>query len=84
MSELVQTCLWVNWMSMVESDFKPWRTSRMEVPQIAVRGDLRPTAGYIYDIGTSSLRYDDVFATSGTVNASDLRDDSGVSRLLMD
>ena len=39
--------------------------------EIAVRGSLRPTADNTYDIGTSALRWDDVFATSGTVNTSD-------------
>lgn len=41
--------------------------------EIAVRGDLRPTSDNTYDLGTSSLRWDDVYATSGTVNTSDLR-----------
>ena len=42
--------------------------------EIEVRGDLRPSADNTYDIGTSALRYDDVFATSGVVNTSDRRD----------
>ena len=41
--------------------------------EIAVRGDLRPTSDNIYDLGTSALRWDDVFATSGVVNTSDGR-----------
>ena len=49
--------------------------------EIAVRGDLRPSADNTYDIGTSSLRYDDIYATSGTVNTSDLRDKSNVRPL---
>ena len=49
--------------------------------EIAARGDLRPTADNTYDIGTASLRYDDVFATSGTVNTSDLRDKKDVQNL---
>ncbi|MEL6252521.1 MAG: tail fiber domain-containing protein [Bacteroidota bacterium] len=46
--------------------------------EIAVRGDLRPSADNTYDIGTSTLRYDDVYATSGTVNTSDLRDKENI------
>lgn len=42
--------------------------------EIATRGDLRPTSDNTYDLGTASLRWDDVFATSGTVNTSDRRD----------
>ncbi len=49
--------------------------------EIAVRGDLRPSADNIYDIGTSSLRYDDVYATSGVVNTSDLRDKTAVEEI---
>ncbi|MEL6986513.1 MAG: tail fiber domain-containing protein, partial [Bacteroidota bacterium] len=41
--------------------------------EIAVRGDLRPTIDNAYDLGTSALRYNDVFATSGVVNTSDVR-----------
>lgn len=46
--------------------------------EIAVRGDLRPSADNTYDIGTSTLRYDDVFATSGVVNTSDRRDKTDI------
>lgn len=46
--------------------------------EIAVRGDLRPSADNTYDIGTSALRWDDVFATSGTVNTSDIRDKENI------
>ena len=49
--------------------------------EIAVRGDLRPSADNTYDIGTSSLRYDDVYATSGTVNTSDARDKTNIQTL---
>ena len=41
--------------------------------EIAVRGDVRPTADNTYDIGTNALRYDDIFTTSGVVNTSDKR-----------
>ncbi|MEO0469868.1 MAG: tail fiber domain-containing protein [Bacteroidota bacterium] len=46
--------------------------------EIAARGDLRPTIDNTYDIGTSVLRYDDVFATSGIVNTSDRRDKEAI------
>lgn len=49
--------------------------------EIAVRGDLRPTADNTYDLGTSTLRYDDVFATSGVVNTSDRRAKSNIQKL---
>jgi hypothetical protein len=41
--------------------------------EIEFRGDLRPSADNTYDIGTSTLRYDDLYATNGTVNTSDRR-----------
>ncbi len=41
--------------------------------EIAVRGDLRPSSNNIYDLGTSTLRWDDVYATNGTINTSDAR-----------
>ena len=46
--------------------------------EIAVRGDLRPSSDNTYDIGTSTLRWDDVYATSGTVNTSDIRDKENI------
>ncbi|MEL6852677.1 MAG: tail fiber domain-containing protein, partial [Bacteroidota bacterium] len=46
--------------------------------EIAVRGDLRPSANNTYDIGTSSLRWDDIYATNGTINTSDMRDKEGI------
>ncbi len=49
--------------------------------EIACRGDLRPTADNTYDLGTSVLRYDDVFATSGVVNTSDARMKKNVKNL---
>lgn len=42
--------------------------------EIAFRGDLRPSSNNIYDIGTSAFRWDDVYATNGTINTSDRRD----------
>ncbi len=49
--------------------------------EIAVRGDLRPSSNNIYDIGTSSLRWDDVYATNGTINTSDRRDKTNIQTL---
>ncbi|MDW3645705.1 MAG: tail fiber domain-containing protein [Bacteroidia bacterium] len=46
--------------------------------EIAVRGDVRPSADNTYDVGTSTFRYDDVFATSGVVNTSDMRDKENI------
>lgn len=33
---------------------------------------LRPSTNNIYDLGTSSYRWDDVYATNGTINTSDI------------
>lgn len=41
--------------------------------EIAVRGDLRPTSDNSYDLGTSTMRWDDVYATNGTIVTSDIR-----------
>ncbi|MEM6343598.1 MAG: tail fiber domain-containing protein [Bacteroidota bacterium] len=49
--------------------------------EIAARGDLRPTIDNTYDLGTASLRYDDVYATSGTVNTSDRRDKTNIQQI---
>ncbi|NNF02506.1 MAG: hypothetical protein HKN22_07455, partial [Bacteroidia bacterium] len=46
--------------------------------EIAARGDIRPSSDNTYDIGTSSMRYDDVFATSGVVNTSDRNDKKNI------
>ncbi|MEM8891519.1 MAG: tail fiber domain-containing protein, partial [Bacteroidota bacterium] len=46
--------------------------------EIAVRGDVRPSVDNTYDVGTSTFRYDDVFATSGVVNTSDMRDKENI------
>lgn len=49
--------------------------------EIAVRGDLRPTSDNIYDLGTSSLRWDDVYATNGVIQTSDRRMKTNVRKL---
>lgn len=49
--------------------------------EIAARGDLRPTSDNTYDLGTSSFRWDDVYATNGTINTSDLRDKTNIRDL---
>ncbi len=49
--------------------------------EIAVRGDLRPTSDNTYDLGTGSFRWDDVFATIGTVNTSDRRTKENITDL---
>lgn len=49
--------------------------------EIAFRGDLRPSSNNIYDIGTSTFRWDDVYATNGTINTSDRRDKTQIKDL---
>jgi hypothetical protein len=46
-----------------------------------MRGSLRPSSDNTYDIGSSSLRYDDIYATSGTVNTSDRRFKKDIRKL---
>jgi hypothetical protein len=47
--------------------------------EIAANGDIRPTSDNVYDLGNSSFRWDDVYATNGTINTSDERDKSGIT-----
>lgn len=42
--------------------------------EIAARGDIRPTSDNTYDLGTAEMRWDDVYATNGTIQTSDLRE----------
>lgn len=49
--------------------------------EIAFRGDLRPSSNNIYDLGTSTYRWDDVYATNGTINTSDRRDKTQIKDL---
>lgn len=46
--------------------------------EIAARGDIRPTSDNTYDLGTSTFRWDDVYATNGTINTSDRRDKEAI------
>ncbi len=48
------------------------------ISEIAARGDIRPTSDNIYDLGTSVLRWDDVFATNGTIQTSDRREKTNI------
>ncbi|MGH1363741.1 MAG: tail fiber domain-containing protein [Calditrichia bacterium] len=43
------------------------------VNEIATRGDIRSESDNIFDLGTSSFRWDDVYATNGTIQTSDAR-----------
>ncbi len=49
--------------------------------EIAARGDIRPSADNTYDIGTSSMRWDDVYATNGVIQTSDLREKRDIADL---
>lgn len=49
--------------------------------EISARGDIRPSSNNIYDLGTSSFRWDDVYATNGTINTSDRRDKTKIKDL---
>jgi hypothetical protein len=46
--------------------------------EIAARGDIRPSSDNIYDLGTPTFRWDDVFATNGTIQTSDRREKSNI------
>lgn len=49
--------------------------------EIAARADFRPTVDNTYDLGTSTFRWDDVYATNGTINTSDRRDKTQIREL---
>ena len=49
--------------------------------EIAVRGDMRPSSDNTYDVGTSTLRWDDVYATNGTIQTSDIRDKKNIQAI---
>jgi len=44
-------------------------------------GDLRPYDDNVYDLGTSSKRWDDVRATNGTIQTSDERDKTAITNI---
>jgi len=46
--------------------------------EIAFNADLRPTVDNTLDLGTSDERWDDVYATNGTINTSDRRDKENI------
>ena len=41
--------------------------------EIECRADMRPSTDNLYDLGTSTMRWDDIYATNGIVNTSDRR-----------
>lgn len=41
--------------------------------EIAARGDLRSTVDNLYDLGTTTFRWNDVYATNGVIQTSDAR-----------
>ena len=49
--------------------------------EIASRGDIRPTSDNTYDLGTPTYRWDDVYATNGTIQTSDIRDKENIRDL---
>ncbi len=49
--------------------------------EIASNGDIRPTSDNVYDLGNSTYRWDDVYATNGTINTSDRRDKTHIQGL---
>ena len=49
--------------------------------EIAARGDIRPTSDNTYDLGTPTFHWDDVYATNGTIQTSDIRDKENIRDL---
>ena len=49
--------------------------------EIETGGDLRPAINNFYDLGTSVYRWDDVYATNGTIQTSDRRDKTNIQDL---
>jgi hypothetical protein len=49
--------------------------------EISAGGDVRPSVNNLYDLGTATHRWDDVYATNGTINTSDARDKTAVENL---
>ena len=46
--------------------------------EIATNADIRPTTDNVYDLGNATFRWDDVYATNGTINTSDRRDKTNI------
>jgi len=44
-------------------------------------GGLKPAIDNTYDVGESSLRYDDIYATNGSINTSDEREKNSIETL---
>ncbi len=51
------------------------------INELSFYGDIRPVTDNLYDLGTSSFRFNDVYATSGVVNTSDARLKQNVKNL---
>lgn len=49
--------------------------------QSTIAGSIVPDMDNVRDLGTSSLRYDDVYATNGTIQTSDRRDKTAITPL---
>ncbi|MDN5203639.1 tail fiber domain-containing protein [Fulvivirgaceae bacterium BMA10] len=49
--------------------------------EIAARGDIRPSANNTYDLGTPTFRWNEVHATNGTIQTSDIRDKENIEDL---
>jgi len=47
---------------------------------MAIDATFRPTTDNIRDLGTSTYRWDDVYATNGTINTSDKRDKQNIKQ----
>jgi hypothetical protein len=49
--------------------------------EIASNGDIRPTSDNVYDLGNATFRWDDVYATNGVINTSDMREKKNIHDL---
>jgi hypothetical protein len=63
-------------IQMDDMTFGKWATVSLEFSS-----NLVPETDNTRDLGTSTRRWDDVYATNGTINTSDLRDKSNVQSL---
>ena len=55
-----------------DNEFRFWTNHQIKL-KINSTGDILPAVDNAQDLGSSSLRFDDIFAESGTVNSSDER-----------